>query len=70
MSAKHHTRRKRRQQRQALKHGRKAKPRHQLAAGRTGGVHHKKTGPASPGRSVTRYRIVVRQGSIIFKTLP
>lgn len=38
-----HTRRKRRQERQALKFGREAKPRHTLQAGRTGSVHKKKT---------------------------
>lgn len=36
------TRKLRRRNRQVLKHGRKAKPRHKLVSGRTGGVHAKK----------------------------
>lgn len=41
------TRRKRRQARQAQRHGVRAKPTHRARAGRTGGVHAKKTPPKS-----------------------
>jgi hypothetical protein len=40
-----HKRRKRHQQKQALKFGPKAKPRHTLKSGRTGNVHDRKMKP-------------------------
>lgn len=45
------TRRKRRQFKQALRHGWGAKPRHRLKSGRTGKVHHKKRQAARDGRA-------------------
>jgi hypothetical protein len=42
MAKMHHKRRLRRQNKQVLKSGRKAKPTHHLRAGRTGSVHEKK----------------------------
>ncbi len=38
-----HVRRKRRQMKQVIKHGRKAKRRHARIAGRTGSIHEKQT---------------------------
>lgn len=45
----HGSRRKRRQYKQALKHGWGAKPRHRLKSGRTGKVHHKRRASVRDG---------------------
>lgn len=47
MTRKRRNRKKRRATRAVLKYGPGARPRHQLIAGRTGGVHQKKTPPKS-----------------------
>jgi len=79
MSAAHHSRRKRRQARQALKHGRKAKAGHRLAAGRTGKVHHKRraserdgasrASPRTPAHNTTKYRLTVKAGQVLFEVI-
>ena len=73
-------RRKRRQTRQRLKHGPKAKPGHRLAAGRTGKVHHKRRASVADGASrgapraaahaVVKYRLTFKAGQVIFEVLP
>lgn len=65
-AAKTRTRRKRRQEKARIRHGKKAKPRHALIAGRTGHVHSKKTPKKFKGATVIAYRMLIAGGIISF----